>query len=433
MLTKPYRLPYVRQFPALSSPIILTPDKAACLAIQRSTDTALADQGVNSALGYLQQAKALNQLTVSLSAAFMHVGPGSTVTLPGSTQSITFTPTESHRETIAVNLPLYLGGRDVYSRQAARAQVDAAGDNVHASELDVAFSARQAIYGLLRLEQLVLVDEQNVAALAEHLRITQAMFEAGTSPRFEVVQAETNLAAAKGNVITDQTAVAIAKASLAALLSLPQGSAITVEEGVPLAVPEGDIYTLIDTAVQQRPEIQAGLAQIRAQEANVRLARAGNNAELSLQGVFNNQTASLASLGQNYTLSLGLNWPIYQGGLVKGQVQVAQAALESAKLNLESKTQQVALRVVQAGGTVADAREALVVAEQGETNARERSRIAEVRFQSGVGLGVEVLDAQTSLAQAQTKVVNARFELQIAIAVLRSALGLPDLPKEPVS
>lgn len=432
-LAKPYALPYVRQFPTVPSPVTLTPDRAATLAVERSTDTALAQQGVCSALGFLRQAEALNKLTVSLTAALTHTGPGSTVTLPGTTDTITFTPTESHRESLSVTLPLYLSGRDAYSRRAARAQVEAAADNVQAAILTVAFSARQAIYGLLRLQALVLVDQQNVTALAEHLRITQAMFDAGTSPRFEVVQAETNLASAKGDVIRDQTAVDIAKASLAALLSLPQGSEITVEEGVPLAVPEGDIYKLIDTAVQQRPEIQEGLALIRAQEANVRLAQAGNKPEVDLQGVFNNQTASLASLGQNWTLSLGLNWPLYQGGLVQGQVQVARAALESARLNLESTTQTVALRVVQAGGTVADARQALAVAEQGVVNAQERARIAEVRFQNGVGLGVEVLDAQTSLADAQTKVINSTFALQTAIATLRSAMGISDLAKEPAS
>lgn len=430
---KPVVLPYVRQFPSLGSPVTLTPGQAAALAVERSTDTAIAQQGVCTALGLLREAESLNKWTLAISGALTYQGPGSTVTFPGSTQSITFTPNTTHRETVAVNLPLWLSGRDSYSRAAARAGVQAAEENVQAAVLTVAFSARQAIYMLLRLEALVLVDQQNVTALAEHLRVTKAMFDAGTSPRFEVVQAETNLASAKGDVINDQTAVAIAKASLAALLSLPQGGEIKVEEGVPLEMPACDIYQLVDTALQGRPEIQEGLAKVRAQEANVRLAQAGNKPEVALQGIFNNQTKTLATLGQNWTLSLGLNWPLYQGGLVEGQVQVARAALETAKLNLEATTQQVALRVVQALGTVTDAREALAVAEQGETNARERARIAEVRFQNGVGLGVEVLDAQTSVAQAQTKVVNARFELQVAIAVMRSALGCADLPKEPVS
>jgi len=309
--------------------------------------------------------------------------------------------------------------------------VDAAGWSVETAKLAVAQAARQAVFGLLRLQQLSVVAQQQVTAVAEHLRIANAMFEVGTAPRFEVVQAETNLAQAKGNAIQAQTAVSLIKAQIATILNVPQGLDIPVEEGVPYQLPEGDMNALSTIALRERPETKLLQAQVAAQEANVRLAQANSNPSVALEGTLNNQTESVASAGLNWSLSLGASWPLYQGGLTRGKVQVAQAALQSARLNLEKTSQQIALEVTQALFQIQDARQALEVADQGEVNARERARIADVRFTNGVGLGAEVLDAQTALASAQAQVINARYNLQVAVVSLRSALGLADLPKEP--
>ena len=419
--------------PVLTLPVALSPDLAAALAVQRSTDLALAAQGIATAEGYLTQAQAINSVTVTASAGIVKTGPETSFTLGtgADARTVSLSSSLSQKESIAVSVPLYLGKRDRFAREAARAGVDAAGWSVETAKLAVAQAARQAVFGLLRLQQLSVVAQQQVTAVAEHLRIANAMFEAGTAPRFEVVQAETNLAQAKGSAIQAQTAVSLIKAEIATLLNVPQGLDIPVEEGVPYQLPEGDMNQLSAIALRERPETKVLQAQVSAQEANVRLAQANSNPSVALEGTLNNQTESVAAAALNWSLSLGASWPLYQGGLTRGKVEVAQAALKSARLNLEKTSQQIALEVTQALFQIQDARQALEVADQGETNARERARIADVRFTNGVGLGVEVLDAQTALAAAQAQVINARYNLQIAVVSLRSALGLVDLPKEP--
>jgi outer membrane protein TolC len=421
------------RLPVLTEALTLTPETAAALAVRRSTALALADQGVLSAQGLVKQAAALNKLTLDLQASYTRTGPAVVVTLPGSTESFQFSPSATHREALSATLPLYLAGRDKYAQQAAGAGVEAAQGSVQGALLSVALSARQVVLAILRLQQVAVVAQQRVTAVAEHLRVTTAMFDQGTTPRFEVVQAETNLATAKGEVIRAGTAVAQAKSQLAALLNLSQEVALNVEEGVPAALPEGDLHQLIQTALQQRPDVQAQEAQVRAREASLRLAQVQQKPTVALQGTVANQTASLAAGNIGWTLSLGMNWPLLDGGATKGGIMVAQAALNSARLNVESTQQQVALQVTQAQLDFQDAKAMLAVAEQGSTNAQERARIAQVRFQNGVGLGVEVLDAQTALAGAETQVIDARYQLQLAVAALRAALGLTDLAKEPTT
>jgi len=423
------------RLPELTAPLRLTPDAAAALAVQRSTQVAINQQQVASAQGKLDEVRSMMRAKVEGTASYTRSGPAQTFQLPGATgeppTTVEIAPTSTHRESVQVTQPVYVGGRLSAAKRAAGAGIDAAREGIAATQVQTALAARQAVYAVLRLQELVVVTEQQATAVAEHLRIAKAMLEAGTAPRFEVVQAETELARAQGNVIHAKTAVAQAKAALTQLLNAPQGTEIVVEEGVPPRLPDGDRHALIGQALDQRPEIAVLEATVRAREALVRLAAAQYDPSVSLQGEVHNQSAGglgIGGLGWSATAALAV--PIFNGGEKQAKVAQAQADLATARLNEESAQQQIALQVTQALLNVEDARQALTVAEQGEVEARERLRIAQVRFGSGVGLGVEVLDAQTALAAAQTQSVNARYDLQVATAALRAALGLADVAKE---
>lgn len=419
------------RLPVIAGPVTLTPDLAAAMAVSRSVELAIADQSVAAARARVLQAEALRELQISAQASYTRSGPSQSFEIPGGEGgSISLSPGAVHRETISVTKPVYLGKRDRYAREAAQAGVEAAEQNVDANTVNLAYVARQAVFTLLRLDQLKVVTQQRVTALTEHLRITTAMFDQGTVPRFEVVQAETEIARARGEMIRAQMAVAQQKAALAQLLNLPQGTELVAEEGVPGAAPEGDLQVLIGRAQQQRNDIAAAEAGVRAQQANLRLARAYNNVTLVVQGNLNHGTATAAAGSLGWDLTVAVSKPLLRRKEAKSVVLGAEAGLRTAELNVERLQQAVAREVTQALLDVGQAREQLTVAEQGEVEARERLRIAEVRFLNGVSLGVEVLDAQTALAAAQTQVINARYDLQVAVAALRAAVGLSDLAKE---
>lgn len=417
---------------AVSGPVRLTPDSAAALAAQRSTEVALAEVGIEAAEANVQMAATMRAWQAELTASYTRMGPSASMELPEDMGggSITFSPEEAKRAQVAVTQPLYLGKREVFSREAAAAGQQAAQQSREAAVLGLTLAARQLVYRVLQLQELAVVTQQRVTAVAEHLRLSQVMFEAGTVARFEVVQAETELARVRGDLIKSQTAVAQAQASLRRLLNLPQGTELVVEEGVPAALPEGDQEQLITAATGQRPELAALEASVRAQEQNLRLAQVNDRATVALQGAVSAQTASAASGELSWNVTVGVSKPLHQGGVTQAKVAQAQAAVKSARLKVEQAGQQVALEVTQALLNLQDARQSLEVARQGEREAQERLRIAEVRYRNGVSLGVEVLDAQTALSATRTQVVNAQHDLQVATAALRAAVGLADLPKE---
>jgi outer membrane protein len=121
-----------------------------------------------------------------------------------------------------------------------------------------------------------------------------------------------------------------------------------------------------------------------------------------------------------------LTWNIFQGGLTRAQEREASATLEAARAQADVLRLQVAVDVEQARLAVRAARSALAAADEAHLNAREQLRLAERRYQTGVGSAIELGDSQVALATAAAQRVQADYNLSTARAQLVRALGRED-------
>lgn len=87
------------------------------------------------------------------------------------------------------------------------------------------------------------------------------------------------------------------------------------------------------------------------------------------------------------------------------------------------KRQEIALKVVQAYLMVLTAKEYVAVSEKAEEDAREHLRIAELRYNAGLGLYSDTLRASTALTDAEQKKVSARKNFEVAKRALGLLLG----------
>jgi len=118
-----------------------------------------------------------------------------------------------------------------------------------------------------------------------------------------------------------------------------------------------------------------------------------------------------------------LSKPLFDGGQARASTRQAEAALEKAQLAAEHVEDAIELEVTQAALAVNAARQKLKTTQATVDQAVEGLRIAQLRYENGVGTQVEVLDAQVALTAARTNNVNAQYDFQVALARLWSAMG----------
>ncbi len=410
--------------------IILTPETAAQWAAERNTQVRIQEETIPEAEGRLRQADAADELTVDLSGSAIFMGPVSEVTLPGpeGEEPATFqvSPDQQYQATISAMKPLYTGGRTGLGEDIAREGIDIARAGTDIARLSVAQGARAASYGVLRAVQLAGVAAAQVTALAEHVSNAEALEEAGVVAHFDVVQARTELARAQEQLITAQTAIEQVKAQLRQLLALPQECPLQIVDPPPPGVPAGELPELIDLAQADRPEVQTSEIALRMAELNRKLAGRSRAASVALTGSYSRQSsgAGLSSNDYNWQVGVVAEKPIFDSGRKRGEVITADAQVAQAELELQQSQEQVALEVVQAWLAVQEAEERIVTANQGLVEARERRRMAQLRYREGLAAGIEVIDADTALAAAEASLVNAEYDRQLAVTRLRSAMGI---------
>lgn len=418
--------------------IVLSPAAAARWALERNTDVRIQAESIAEAMGQLRQAWAADRIQVGVRGTAMRMGPVSTVQLPPPAEDeepmeVQVSPDQHYQATISARMPLYTGGRTDLGKDLAREGISAAEGGTRIARLSVAMGASEASFAVLRTIQLAGVAAAQVTAVAEHVGNAEVLEEAGMVAQFDVVQARTELARAQEQLIMAQTGVEQAKAQLRRVLALPQATQIAVADAPAPDLPEGDLPELIEVAYENRPEVETREAGVRMARLNLRLAERELAPSVALMGEYSRQTTGgLGGTDWSWQIGVVAEKPIFDGGARRGKTESARARLESAELEVERAKEQVGLEVVQAYLSVQEAEKRIETAEQGLVEARERRRMAQLRYREGLAAGIEVIDADTALAAAEASLVNAEYDMQLAVTRLRTAMGILDVPWQEV-
>jgi outer membrane protein len=309
--------------------------------------------------------------------------------------------------------------------RAASINREASEFSAHAAETQVVSTVRRAYFQARAQKDLVTVAAEAVANQQKHVAQTEGLVGQGLRPEIDRARALTDLANARVQLVSARNADANAHAVLAEAIGLPAGQGVEVgnDELGPLPEEDAPLTKLVETALQDRPEIASFQRQRQAQEALIRSNRGAYGPTLAAQAGASEAGIELNHLVPNWYVEGLLTWPIFQGGLTRGQVREAEATLGSLVAQEDSFRLGVRVDVEQAALAVQGAKANLAASHEALTNAREQLRLAEGRYAAGLGSAIELGDAQVAATQAAAQEVGNRYALATARATLAGALG----------
>ncbi|MHB8836389.1 MAG: TolC family protein [Candidatus Methylomirabilia bacterium] len=317
---------------------------------------------------------------------------------------------------------VYSGGRvAALVRQAGRSAEAAGAARLRARQL-VAFGAERAFRVLLATQGEIGVAAQNLASAEDHLRVAGERFAARAVARFDVLRAEVQAEEARQEVIRADGNLQVARALLLQALGQASGEYRALPPAAEVPARAG-VDELIAAAVRQRPDVLALERQLGAAEAGVAAARAERYPTLALAADYQYVTPESTTVFSRWSAGALVSLPILDGGRAGARRREAQAVLVQACAALDLARRQVEEEVRQAVARVATAEAQVRVAVRQVEQAEELSRLADVRFQGGVGTATEVADAKGSLARARYGLVRAEADRGIAVAELALAVG----------
>ena len=335
--------------------------------------------------------------------------------------------TERGTNGFSLSVPVYTPSVDA-AIDGARYDREGAGASYEEALQTAKLTAISDYYTLIMYRNLVDVAQQSVRDYDGHVTNVQAQYNVGLVASSDVLAARTNLADAQTTLITRQNSADVAETDLNIVIGYPVSTSIETADKEMRYLPynvtleQAKAYALL-----HRATLVKSAMDVKSAEESVKQAKAGYLPTVSLTAGKNYASDDNYRGTSNNGWSVGANasLDIWDGGSTRNTIKVREAQLESAKeANLAAvdgvlhDVESAYLNLRAAEQTISSTK---VAVEEGQ----ESFRIASLRYRAGVGINLDVLDAETSLTTARNNYVQALYNYNIYVATLEQAVGVP--------
>lgn len=317
----------------------------------------------------------------------------------------------------------------LYRRQteAARAQLLAQVWAQRAVRMTLVEQVASSYIQLRALDRQLDIAKQTLAVRRQSVELTRRLADGGSAPLSDLREAEELQYTASSQIPQLEEQIQQQENGLRLLLGETPGSIAYTDDDALAPPPQNLPVGLPSRLLERRPDILEAEQQLITANARIGVARAQFFPQLSISasgGVGGDQWSNLFDPGGHTIYGLGsLTQPIFEGGKLRGQLQLSEHEKEEMVLNYQ-KTIAGAFRDVSnaliALDKTRDAREqqTLLVAA-----AQDATRLARMRYQGGATSYLEVLTTDSNLFSAQLNLVNAQEGEALSLVQLYEALG----------
>ncbi|AWI78474.1 MAG: channel protein TolC [Betaproteobacteria bacterium HGW-Betaproteobacteria-13] len=305
-------------------------------------------------------------------------------------------------------------------------QTALAGSQYGQARQDLILRTAEAYFNVLNAEDALAAVSQLRTAAAEQLEIAKTSFEVGTVTITDVHEAQSRFDLASAQEIAARNDLDVRRESLAQIIGKEPEPLAGLRTGVELQRPQPDnIGEWVSAAEQGSFGVQAQQLAREIATREISRANAGHMPTLDLVAThsLNNRPSVSYDRSESTTVGLQLNVPLYQGGGVSSREREAAALKLKADADLEDARRSAALAARQSylGVTSGMAQvRALEAARLSSTSALEANKLG---YEVGVRINIDVLNAQSQLADTLQKLSRARYDTLLAQLRLKAAAG----------
>jgi len=287
-------------------------------------------------------------------------------------------------------------------------------------------NVKTQFYQVILNRELIVVQEQSVNLLESQLKDQQNRFEAGTVPRFNVLQAQVQLYNQIPQLIAARNSYRISVLQLAKTLGLDFNPARGVAaplravgsiDYIPRKV---ELAAAIEEGKRNRPFLKQQRAIVLNQIEQVHVAIGSWLPNINANGggewLSNEFNSSFGDVSKGWLTTVTGSWPIFDSGMAWGKIQQQRAILSQQEITYDDDVRQVELEIQQAAYNLLQNRDLIQATEKNLETAAEAVRLAKARLDAGAGTQLDVLTGQVQLTTAQSTNLQALFGYNSSLA-----------------
>jgi outer membrane protein len=329
---------------------------------------------------------------------------------------------------IGLNWTLFDGGKMFVTRKKLN-EIQALGEiQFRERVLQTVYDVILAYYNVIRQKQQLASVNEVITYNLERVKISQTSFDAGLSPKTNLLQAKIDLNVYQENAINQKSIIIAAKRSLNQILGRSTEIPFEVPEFIPLEY-KPDLKELNQKLDLSNTSILAFQKQVDVSKLNLKemntllLPKIDFNADYGISQ--NNNTSGTVLMNRTIGPQIGgsISIPIYQSGNAGRKIKTAKIQLQSAEYDLESVRLQVNEQLQNALTQFENQQQLLIIEKDNAVLAKENLEISIQRLRLGQTTSLEVSLAEGSYVESLTRLINFEYNLKVAETKLKQLLS----------
>jgi len=416
----------------------VTLNECIMAALEESPDLQSAEARVEAAHQMLNQAKSAYYPWIDVSANYAKSdNPAQAFMMQINQRTLNmmspdFDPnnpdaTDNVRGSVTLKWRLFDSGVRASDKNMAKFGAEAAAEALAITQNQLIYEVTRGFYGVLQAQAFASVQQESVESIEESLRVATERFNAGSAVKVDVLNLETQLAAAREDLIKAQNGAQLALAALNTAIGKDLVSADNIQKPADPTDKPPPAEKDLDAA-ENRPEFKAAKLMTRIKKQALSKTKRAYGPSISAFASSDWDSESTSDFEQSYMAGVVAELNIFDGFRSHSAHSGALAEYESAKADEQKARNNLRLDLTQAFLKTHETWERLDVTQKSLESAEEALRITREQYEQGAADITILLTAQVGLTAMQTRNVAAQYDYLIALSNLRRAKG--DLARE---
>lgn len=329
---------------------------------------------------------------------------------------------------VSLQQPLYRGGQIFTALAIARLYKQYALAGVAQAKAEVVYNAEVLFYQAILEKSRLTVLDKALEANSYNLEVVEQMYSQGLVSEFEVLRARVERNNLLPQLIEAESDVQLSEKRLKSFLGIElDDEVVLLEETADTSLSNTPTrYEHIASALARRPEVSQAENLTEIAKKAIRVAKGAYYPSVDAVSAYEWSSQSddftlSDNTSKSFTAGIRVSVPIFLGGARSGEVRQRKVQHNQARLAAAQLTDDIRLEVEEAYDRLIQAKKALDIQGTNIAEAEEGLKIANVRYESGVGTLLEVMSAQVALTSARNAHAAAAFSFREARAKLKKA------------
>ena len=384
-----------------------------------------AEQEIEAANAKTGLAKSAYYPDVNLTSSYSHIGPTSSISLPGL-GTFDMYPADNYSVALNYNQTIYDFGKTAKNVSLEQQNKELAQLSVEQLRQRISLSLIGNYYSIVFLQEAIRIKDEELSTLNEHLHFVEKKASTGSATQYEILTTKVRISTIENQKTDLLTSLKVQQCQLSSYLGQPEQTTLTVKKELlaPVVITHDD--SLITFALEHRDEMKIARQKSTLAEMRYKLVNAQNNPVFNAfasGGWKNGYIPDIDVPKANYAVGVGFKIPVFDATRTKYNRLQVKTEIKSDEEDTELARRNIVNEVVESHANAEAALKKVSQSELQLKQAQQAYHLAETSFQAGVITNLDLLDSSTAMSESKLSLLKTKIDYTVSLLRLKVATG----------